>query len=40
LGRQRMRGNTLRHDATRRVIQGLTTLDEALRVSVYVDEDD
>jgi MSHA biogenesis protein MshE len=40
LGRQRMRGNTLRHDAMRRVLQGLTTLDEALRVSVYVDEDD
>lgn len=40
LGRQRMRGNTLRHDATRRVLQGVTTLDEALRVSVHVDEDD
>ena len=40
LGRQRMRGHTLRHDATRRVLQGITTLDEALRVSVFVDEDD
>jgi MSHA biogenesis protein MshE len=38
LGRQRMRGNSLRHDAMRCVLQGRTTLEEALRVSVQADE--
>jgi len=36
--RQAMAGNTLRRDAARLVMQGLTTVDEAMRVSAQVDE--
>ena len=38
LGQQQLRGNSLRHDALRRVHEGRSTLDEALRVSTQVED--
>jgi MSHA biogenesis protein MshE len=38
MAQQQLRGNSLRHDALRRVLEGRSTLDEALRVSTQVDE--
>ncbi|MBH1975819.1 MAG: type II/IV secretion system protein [Rhodocyclales bacterium] len=37
-GRQQMAGNTLRHDAVRLVLAGLTTVEEAMRISTQLDE--
>ncbi|MBH9579610.1 GspE/PulE family protein [Inhella proteolytica] len=39
-GRAQMKGNSLRHDALRLVKSGRTTLDEALRVSTAVEDED
>ena len=36
--RRQMDGNTLRRDAARMVLQGRTTVDEAMGVSVQIDE--
>ncbi len=38
LGRQQMAGKTLRHDAVRLVLDGKTTVDEAMRISTQLDE--
>ena len=38
LGQQRLAGHALRHDALRRVLDGVTTVEEALRVSVASEE--
>jgi len=37
-GRAQMGGQTLRHDALRLVLEGRTTIDEAMRVSTQIDE--
>ena len=38
LSQQRMAGHGLRHDALRRALEGRSTVEEALRVSVATDE--
>ncbi len=38
LGRQQMAGKTLRHDAVRLVLDGKTTVGEAMRISTQLDE--
>ena len=38
VGRQQMAGATLKRDAARLVVEGRTTIDEAMRVSAQVDE--
>jgi len=38
LGREQMAGNTLRRDAVRLVLNGRTTIDEAMRISTQLDE--
>ena len=37
IGRQQMAGNTLRRDAVRLVVNGRTTIDEAMRISTQLD---
>ena len=37
-GREQMAGNTLRRDAVRLVVNGRTTIDEAMRISTQLDE--
>jgi len=38
LGREQMAGATLRRDAVRLVLEGRTTIDEAMRISTQLDE--
>ena len=38
IGRQQMAGNTLRRDAVRLVVNGRTTIEEAMRISTQLDE--
>jgi MSHA biogenesis protein MshE len=38
IGREQMGGNTLRRDAVRLVIEGRTTIEEAMRISTQLDE--
>jgi MSHA biogenesis protein MshE len=38
IGRQQMGGHTLRRDAVRLVVNGRTTIDEAMRISTQLDE--
>ena len=38
IGREQMAGNTLRRDAVRLVVNGRTTIEEAMRISTQLDE--
>jgi MSHA biogenesis protein MshE len=38
IGREQMAGHTLRRDAVRLVIEGRTTIEEAMRISTQLDE--
>ena len=38
IGREQMAGNTLRRDAVRLVVEGRTTVDEAMRISSQLEE--
>jgi MSHA biogenesis protein MshE len=40
VGREQMAGNTLRRDAIRLVVEGRTTIDEAMRISSQIEDDD
>jgi len=38
IGREQMGGDTLRRDAVRLVLEGRTTIEEAMRISTQLDE--